>query len=71
MVENYIKRKEEIENSSTPNKAEELKKIKAETAQEISKKIEVSVGAGLPGIGNFTATIRHETQKLFPSNSNS
>lgn len=69
MVENYIKRKEEIEQSSVPNKAEELKKIKAETAQEISKKIEVSVGAGLPMIGNFTATIRHETQKVFSNNS--
>ena len=65
MVDNYVKREEEVKKNYNSRKVEELKKIKTETTQEINKKIEVSVGAGLSGIGNFTATVVRETTQRF------
>jgi len=72
MVNNYSKRKEEIEqsDSSAKEKGKELKKIEEEATKEISEGIKVSVGAEVPGFGGFTAAVEYTKQMVnyFPLN---
>jgi hypothetical protein len=65
MVNVYNSKKVQIERSDISNKEEGLRKIKSETAKEISKGIKVSVGAEVPGIGGFTTAIEYSKQKIF------
>jgi len=65
MVNDYNRRKEQIEQSDSTNKEEELRKAKSETAKEINQGIKVSVGAEVPGIGGFNFAVEHNTQKKF------
>ncbi|KLL05389.1 MAG: hypothetical protein MRERV_1c065 [Mycoplasmataceae bacterium RV_VA103A] len=63
-VEEYKKKKEQIEQDNSKNKEEELKQAKTEVTKEISEGIKVSVGAEVPGIGGFTAAIEHTKQVI-------
>jgi len=50
MVENYNKKKAEIEKSNSSNKEEELNVAKVEVAQGVKKEIEASIGVNVPGV---------------------
>lgn len=58
-VDNYIRRKEEIEKGSSTNKEEEKK----EAWNEVTKGIKVGLGFELPTVGGFTASVEYGTQK--------
>lgn len=66
MVENYNRKKEQIEQSSSLTKEEELKQAKVEVAKEINKGIKASVGVEVPGLPiGLNASIEYNTQKKF------
>jgi len=66
MVENYNRKKVQIEQSNSPNKEEELRKAKSETAKEINKGIKASVGVEVPGLPvGLTASVEYNTQKKY------
>ena len=48
MIEDYMKRKEEIEKSDSLIKDKELKTAKTEVAQGVKKEIEASIGVSVP-----------------------
>jgi hypothetical protein len=50
MVDDYIKRKTEIENSSSLTKDEEIRVAKTEVAQGVRKELEASIGVNIPGV---------------------
>ena len=50
MVDNYIKRKEQIKQSDSSNKEVELKQAKSELAKKVDKSIKGSVGLSVPGL---------------------
>jgi len=64
-VEKYEKKKEIIEQSNSSTKEEELTKAKSEVVKEINEGIKVSIGAGVPGIGEFHATVEYNTQEKY------
>lgn len=47
MVKNYYEKKKEIEDSKSPNKTEELEKLRKETGQGIGIRLEANVGVPL------------------------
>jgi len=53
MVENYIKRKGEIEQSSVDNKKEEIKKLEDKVVEEVN----VRLGAEISALPKLTAQI--------------
>ncbi|MCE8162857.1 MAG: 50S ribosome-binding GTPase [Candidatus Moeniiplasma glomeromycotorum] len=73
MVENYNKKKEQIEQSSSVNKEEELKQAKTELVKKVDKSIEGSVGASLPMPGfpiSFNISAKYETHTEIPPKNN-
>lgn len=48
MIEDYMKRKEEIEKSDSLDKNKDLETVKTEAAQGVKKEIEASVGVSVP-----------------------
>jgi len=66
MVNNYNRRKEQIEQSDSLTKDGDLKKAKSDTAKEISEGIKISVGAEIPGIPvGLNAAIEYTKQTIF------
>ena len=65
MVNNYNRRKEEIEQSDSSNKEEDLRKAKSEVAKEINQGIKVSIGAEAPGFGGLNFAVEYNTQKKY------
>lgn len=58
-VDNYIRRKKEIEQNNSPTKQEQLN----QEWNEVTKGIKVGLGFELPTIGGFNASVEYGTQK--------